>query len=335
MKMKKTTTTALLLLMAAVAQAQPTITTMHDYTVGTVIRIKICDMTNIAPGGAGPAQLWDFSALITVDSATERYDDPSMTPFVTNFPTANLVKKDDNGNFTYIEKTSTTGQRLGIADSFSGNLLIYTDPILMAKKPIMYQDMAHDTFWTLSATNNLHGSLQMEADGWGSLILPNGSYSNVLRIKTTYHEIDTLNSAPNPITGEIFATTYLWFDNNHSAPLLTWDSTHYDVSIGNFSMKTVSYLHDPLTTGIRKLSQSLSFSGSLQGEALYLRGDFKTDRKYQIQVMSMDGKTVAHYEASGGPNPLKLAWNNSAAQGTYLLFIHDDKGNFGTAKLLP
>jgi len=331
--MKRAFYIASLLAIPALSQGQPTINHMYDYTIGNTSKTMICDNANIGPGNAGGNQQWIFTNLQVTDSVIQNIIDPSATPFASSFPTATFAVRSSQGTFTYFQQTGTESQMLGFADSFSGYTIVYNDPVLRAKRPFSYNNSATDTFWMAGSTSNGHGTVAMTADGWGSLQLPNGSYSNVLRVKSVYYEFDSLNTGSSPVTTELMATTYTWFDDTYSDPLLTWDSTHILNSIGSFSVKTLSYLKSSTATGIKNINRNLALTAFMKQGQLCINGQLDAAKNYSVQLIAMDGKQVLSLDNIRGAERLSLPVRTYLAAGTYLVFLSDNAGNFGTVKL--
>ena len=329
--MKRLFYVANLVIIPVLSYAQ-TINHMYDYTIGNTNKIMICDNTNIPPGNAGGNQQWSFTSLPVIDSVTEKVLSASNTPFASAFPTASLAIRNNQGIFTYYTQTATESQMLGSVDSFSGYTIIYSDPVLRAQRPFSYNSTVTDTFWTAGQLFS-HGNEQMTADGWGTLQTPTDSYSNVLRVKSVYYELDSTNSGSAPIISELTATTYSWFSDAYGTPLLIWDSTHILNSIGDFSVKTLSYLQSSTPTGIKNISRNLQLSAYMQQGQLYVTGTFNRDKTYNMQLIGTDGKKVLSFDNIQGADRVALPMSAAIASGTYLLFVSDNAGNFGTIKI--
>jgi hypothetical protein len=72
--------------------AQPTITSMENYTTGITFKYMNCD-SNVTPGASGAAQTWNFTSLVIKDSTILSILNVNGTPYASQFPTASLVQK--------------------------------------------------------------------------------------------------------------------------------------------------------------------------------------------------------------------------------------------------
>lgn len=247
---------ALLLLSPAVLFAQPTVTNCEAFNIGTVLRFQKCN-TSVSAGPSGAAQTWDFSGLISLpDTSTEWMVPPSSTSLGGSFPTATFVEKYSNGTFVYVNASHADSSYLvGYADTTSGSTTYYDRPILFSVRPITYNQTSVDTFTDnlVSSSYNQHGTgvATVSADGYGTLILPGGSHSNMLRIRVTQVSSDTSSFGVSITT----SVSWVWFDGIHTSALLKIDSTQS----GSYQTKSVEYLIDEATTGIADIPASFSF----------------------------------------------------------------------------
>lgn len=237
-----------LAILPLVSPAQPAIANAEDYFIGTTLKIVNCPTTGVSAGSGGAGQTWDFSGLATADTLTVKMLLPASTASGSSFPAANLVEKWSDGKYVYTVKTAASSSLAGFVDTISPITIHYPDPMLFAQRPITYGNTATDTFtdyFTSGSYNFSGGGIStLEADGYGSLVLPSGTYSNVLRIKISQVQNDTI--FPFMTVSTTYTSTYEWFDGIHASPLLKIDSTHSDT----YTSKSVNYLLSETTTGL-------------------------------------------------------------------------------------
>lgn len=136
------------------------------------------------PGAAGAGQTWDLSSLTTDSLIAISFVDPAGTPDAASFPTATIAA-DDGGAYAYSSFTSSGGEFLGM--SVPGETpIVYSDPMTQVVFPATY-----NTAWTDGFGGNFtfggfpvarSGSITATCDAYGTLILPWGSVSDVLRV---------------------------------------------------------------------------------------------------------------------------------------------------------
>ncbi len=140
-----------------------------------------------SPGIAGANQTWDFSTLGTLGSTQNDTVIPASSAIsAADYPNANIAIQNINYNRYFFYKTSSDSLvNYGIKGaSYQG---ISSDPTKLLLYPFSYNSTFNDTQY--SNENNggtlyyTSGSSTTLADGYGTLILPSGSFSNVLRVK--------------------------------------------------------------------------------------------------------------------------------------------------------
>jgi hypothetical protein len=272
-----------ILLLPATALCQPTLNNAENFTNGTILKFINCN-TNVNEGNSGPNQIWNFSTLSPLgDTITESIVLPSSTPNASLYPSANLVQQYSNGSFVYVNKTVNENKMVGYSEP--GLDISYPDPILFAKRPVTYGSVFTDTFTSSFTANSFNfsgsGTVTISADAYGTLILPNATYSNVLRLTTTQIQVDTLLQ---------FSTTYTttvkvirWFDATHVSALLKIDST----GSPSFNQKRVEYLLNESVTGIQEEQKDSEF-------LLY-----PNPAKDRITFMGVENGEVALYNVTG------------------------------------
>lgn len=200
---------ALLASLPAGVFAQPIIENAESFTIGMVLKYQAYDdPSGIVPGPAGPDQVWDFSTLIPLpDTVTAWIVSPATHPLGAQFPTANLLEVHSNGKLIFVNQTAGESFLVGYEDTTDPYPpQRYTDPMLLIKRPITYGMTVTDTF-ALEYVPGV-GIVTVSGDAYGTLILPNRTYTNVLRVKLSgTHPYFTFNA-------------YVWFDSVHRGAVL-------------------------------------------------------------------------------------------------------------------
>lgn len=168
------------------------------YTTGTDTAYH----TTMLPGGA--SQTWDYSGLINQIPDTMGFIPASSTPFAFQFPGANLAAVNlSEATYSYFT-SEPTGFYFNGAISPGVNMILQGQGMLFAPVPFTYNDtrsnvarMVLDTTITNTLGTFLYRYIvnfttNFIADGYGTVILPNGSYPDVLRLKVTQITYDTI-----------------------------------------------------------------------------------------------------------------------------------------------
>lgn len=141
----------------------------------------------IAPGSAGAGQTWNFAALTTDSTEIITYAVPGSTAYYASFSSSTAAQDLGNGDYAYFKGNSSGLELMGVATG--GDLIIYQNSERTLQYPCSYLSQWVDAFnadFTLGGVNiTRSGSVSGNADGYGSITMPFGTVSNVLRVKST------------------------------------------------------------------------------------------------------------------------------------------------------
>jgi hypothetical protein len=253
--MSRNTTILSFLVLAGAVNAQPVLTFPgHAPTQGQSYVLRYGPF--VQPGNAGAAQTWDLSALSTDSMHTITMVDPATTVNAAEFPGATVAETGAEAIMYW--RAAADGMYLSGSDA--GDALIpYSDEGRYLPFPCSF-----NTTWTddvaaefsIEGTDVVrNGTIVGEADGYGTLIMPTWTATNVLRVH--WHEETT--DVTDMFTMESVYDSYLYFVQGQSYPIV--QLVHAEVS---FLGQTIETEHaqwvNQLSTGI----------GSYDGEALSL-----------------------------------------------------------------
>ncbi len=240
---------------------QPTFSTGNLPQAGQVFTWHSVDTVGLQPGPAGPNQTWDFSsAQKQSETSVIEWVNPEETPYASQYPTATLCEKSDTA-WSYFRLDNNRWTRIGeSSEAFSSGP--WTDPLDMASVPWVYGETMTDNAATTfeSAGQEIHRTVQIQGlyDGYGTLILPGGTYSNVMRFK--YRQVSRDSSAvtfgpvtiPTVVVVDIRA--YVWMREGESQLLFNLDSTTVTITVGGpvpstqIQTFTSAQMYDPGTS---------------------------------------------------------------------------------------
>jgi hypothetical protein len=225
--------------------AQPTLNNSVFPIIGDVSEYGyLSSGQNILPGNSGENITWDFSNLVLdLSTTTISYLEPSTTPYFNSFPEANMAIFYSNNQIEYTKKTADSmihqGQYITGID-----YQLYSNTRLDLKVPLNLGESFTDDFAT-NFTNPSGdyivrtGTIESTFDGYGTLILPEQTIPNCIRIKTTKYSHDIVGSS----TVDYYDTLYHWYSPNIRNYLLHYNSftvsgTHYSFGYlrGNFHL---------------------------------------------------------------------------------------------------
>jgi hypothetical protein len=169
----------------------------------------------VSPGSAGTSQVWDFSALVSAGTESFSYIDAATAPSSFSFPAATLATL--NPATTTNNFYSATSSALYIEGYFYGSpsnqTVPYSDPQQVMNYPFSmgsgFIDNYRGTYISGPSTIIRNGVNTVNADGYGTLILPYGTLSNVLRVAVVDQYTDTTSlGAPY---SQFTLETYNWY----------------------------------------------------------------------------------------------------------------------------
>jgi|GEM_PF-1192441 len=300
---------------------------------GDVFIEHLCDTTGVLSGPSGAAVTWDFSALNTLSIDTINFMDCASTPFCDSFTGSNIAYL-NLGNYTYED---ATGSALSTVGSYFGGFYLYLNqPQCILFYPATYHSSHQDTFSaqvTLGSgySQYLTGTDSFYCDAYGTLILPSGSYPNVLRV---YH----VNIVKDSIAymGVSFSVStsrtesYSWYDTGFHYSLL---SIGYDTAGSTSSyVSGVGYYTIPPPLSNATLSTSETpLTIYPEPATTYLNLDVHIDNAEGAYVTVSDllghiVKTIPSTQIRQGFNDINIRITD-LNDGVYIVSVHTAFGD--------
>jgi hypothetical protein len=242
-----------LLLLSFSSRAQPNIT---GTGVNPVIGETITEhrTTFHSPGTSGVNQTWNFASWASTATVILQVVNPTVTTYGSSFPNANTAFTTvGSASAAYYKYSSTAMQNYG---SYSSVVIAYSNPEDLLRYPFSYNNTYTDT-WTAQYVNSTYtfyrkGSSTVTADGYGTLITPSGTFTNVLRVHLvqTYQDSAYLGT---PYIVTYSNDEYMWYKEGMHYQLA---STYNLIpSVGN-SMSGSTWTD--ASSGIENLSDIIS-----------------------------------------------------------------------------
>lgn len=308
--------------------AQPVILYSNESPQGGAAYVEhMCGVSHVNQGPAGAGVTWNFGSLSTISTDTITYAACPGPVFCDSFSGSGLASLIAGKYDFYAADTNTfaiSGQQ-----STGGNIY-YSLPEAFVNYPFSYGLAARDSFaWYRPAVQWYgYGVDSLFGDGYGTLILPSGTWNNTLRVHTVSLSVDS-NFFSSVATVDSYRTDiYNWYTPGIHGPLL---SVYYDYAG---------------TGGIPLLAQVIYFTKLTEGIAGAPAGEkniavFPNPANGHITVkMSAAGGEVVSFELydmmgnrqrkpedkilSPGVNEISIDLPCLPA-GPYLLRIHSDE----------
>lgn len=173
--------------------AQPVIGLSNMPQVGDSVIIALSNQP-VAPGTAGADQTWDMTWISAAEEQYFVYEDPAVTPWADLFDDATICGRswEDYYSYYHIDATGVAAVGyagvIGLSDTFT---MDYSDSELFIPLDYSFGDSHADDFAGTSTAAGFSlpftGDVDFEADGYGTLILPTGTYENVVRYHFPEH----------------------------------------------------------------------------------------------------------------------------------------------------
>ena len=300
--------------------SQPVISSAIEPQVGDSFSFDLIDATGFDTGPTGADVVWDFSGVTSVSSFTEDFVSPSETPYEDMFPGATIAVQSAAGNYAFYGCTASEMSNYGGANS--GTVAYYDDPEVFFEFPLHYGDSYSDDFHSSFYSGvdiDRSGSASGIVDGYGTLVLPSGTYYNVLRVKV--HEDYSDVNTDFGITINYLADDYYWFMEGNTLALFEY----FDITI-DYPTPTeteVAHLNTNITTGVNDhANELLTVFPNPAAENIFIRNAGFAAQN--ITVTDISGRTV--YSEAIPEEKLFRVDVSSFASGIYTVAVQTDTG---------
>lgn len=232
---------------------------------------------------------WDYSGLTQNAPETYGYEDPNNSAFkniwclyhfyITNCNTKfnenfnmgmSLAQSIDLGGFTlsdpyqHLMKANNKlqlkmyGANADLDGSTLPSILEYGDPDDLLRFPMTYNssysdDNSIDMDFTILGVNLIvqaEGTRTNIVEGWGSLKIPNHTFSNVLKVKSVLNQTFNVEYQGEEMEIPVNVMTYYWFDVEYGIPVLMVQGTGGE---GTFMPMLATYPYFVPDMGINEL----------------------------------------------------------------------------------
>ncbi len=302
-------------LISTAAFAQPT---LEQSNVGEVIGdnyvTSITDWDGVISSG-GSNQTWDYSNIVATSTSPLDHINPNTCPSAGSFVNANVSAFYNNQSYVHLNVTATDNDVVG--QYASGVAIPYSDPEKVLKYPFTMGDSFVDSFggtFFNGATFVRDGNVTVTADGYGTLILPNSTITNVLRVKVSEDYGDAVGGV------EVYhynIDIYKFYKPGINTPVLTLTHIEYGTVVINHG----AFIDDPSLTIEENNTQELSvypnpFSTNFTVETTTDNG--------KIEVFDILGNLVYYTEVVEQNNVVIDLDNNES--GIYIVRVTSSTG---------
>jgi hypothetical protein len=284
----------------------------------------------VAPGSSGENAIWDFSSLSFDQPFTGFLKNSQVSANQALFPKAN-TELGEFGSLFYFNVNEDQTDQYGYVSADGKTKITYSTPFVKMKYPFKYGDtysgLLSGTYeYPGNVKGNLSGSYTVEADAFGSLILPgNVRFDNVLRIKTSKTEEIVLSNSVQVVE----VSSYRWYNAAHRYPLLSL--TEYTSKLGNSVNTNYQAAYNSNAINISNQSNYTVSLGDISlypnpaRTSLYLKAEVVNKGTLNFEICDASGKLIRSFNrqvTETGRSEFNLGPEISGLKpSTYLLII--------------
>jgi hypothetical protein len=302
---------------STIAIAQHTIT--NPPVIGDSYSIRNCDTNNVNQGSSGANQTWNFSSIIqSSDSIVINWISPSGTPYASNYPNSDRVHHQGE-NYLYYNVQSGELIYYGISNPQISETL--SDPYPQMKFPFSYNNNFSDNFSGIFNSTGIDfirtGTINVNADGWGTINLPAGSLFSALRVHTVLDIRDSIGGV-FPIVVRNVTNSYHWYVTGKKFPIFGITYIQTTSLAGTTNSKLVYYAPNQ-TVGINLISTSLPDKFDLHqnypnpfNPATKIKFSLPENADVQLNIFDITGREAASlFNGKLSAGTYEADWNAS------------------------
>lgn len=320
------------LIFAFSAQAQSPVLWHHSTGWNPGDSINYTSAVNpgtVTPGAEGANVTWDFSNLEAEGPYIYNLvaEDPDDTFFGGSFPSATYARQPVFGTYYFYDVNATSLDYLGFASFFEE--MVLNDPLTLFYFPMQYGDFHTDTAGAVYNSNgNQYAYITnntIEADSYGTLILPDATYTDAVRLKVSTNE--NFNGTTVSDARGVFTDTWYWYSPSVRGTLLfIAHETMVDNGViteearVNYRASTITGINAP-----ESLSDMRIYPNPTNGQ-LNIELDLETGSEVTAALTDLSGKRVMNIHngfQGAGTQTFKPDLSDLSA-GFYLLSMNID-----------
>ncbi len=273
----------------------------------------------------------DFTAFTSTGSTTRQFVEPSSTTYGSFFPSATVAEVAGPGAWGYYRGTATGFEQLGLRTSVSS--LNCSGGMNVVPYPISYDDIIYDDY-TCSGTSGTEsfsrtGSATLQADGYGDLITPYGTFANTLRISI----FNNYNDIGGNIDDQGNIASHLWYKPGITVPVMGI----YDLFTTWGGILQYTWMLDQSSIGVEEaLRNDIGMELYPNPASSNVSIVFGAAGRVMCELVDDAGRTVRKLDTGmHAPGIYKHELDlGGIAPGLYTVRATDEDGGYGTQRLM-
>jgi len=173
------------------------------------------------PGNSGSKQIWDFTGIQYTGKSQISNMQSAADPKLAGAADYNLSLS-ENGYDFFMNANANMVEECGYENTSLKMTLAYSDPVVKMKYPFSYGEQFSDHFIGVAFYNetskiDFFGDHVVTADGYGTLILPDGIFENTLRVKSVKKGLQINMCGMTDVN----VTKYNWYVSGFRYPVMS------------------------------------------------------------------------------------------------------------------
>jgi hypothetical protein len=299
----------------------------HALLNGVDNPMSYCEYLN--PGTPGQNITWDFSDLQFKNAFTGYLKNSQLTENGPAFPQANTELAEFSSRF-YFDVNESQIEQYGYSSADGRSRIYYETPFIKMKYPFAYSDIFSGSFsgsyeYANVPTGSITGTYTVEADAFGTLILPGGKqFETTLRVKT----IKSYENVFSNSTQEVEIITYRWYNESHRYPLLVL--TEYTTKVGdNVNVNhQAAYNSNAVNHVVPLVVESILLYPNPASSALTLELNSQLTGSLEFELFDASGRSVRKFNREVIPGHQSFNLSNEIKglkPATYMIVIDNGK----------
>lgn len=291
----------------------------------------------VQPGAAGANQIWDHSAIAFGAANAPLFVTPASTGLAGTFPNATVAVDLTGGNYQFYRCTATSFEEDGF--SASGYIGTSSDRLTLLVYPFTYNSTFTDAAsWdVIPPGGNPYtrtANIGVTADGYGTLVTPWGTVTNVLRVHSGRYIVD------NEYTP---ATTFTWDSWSFYKPgvhhsIMDLERTSFNF-FGFISNDSTSHTIDQNAVGVEEAMRhdiGVDLQPNPANDRVEVVYGVEAGRSLSIDLLDVTSKAVRTLVRRTQATGVQREFMDLAGltAGIYLVRITDDRGATGMRRLV-
>jgi hypothetical protein len=236
-----------------------------------------------------------------------------------------------------------------VIPGFTIGISTYSNPATLLEFPLTYQTQWTDVFeYELNfqglTTYMAEGDTKGEVDGYGTLVLPQGTFEDVLRVKEISFTTDTASLGFGIYERSyIYDTLYFWLSPTHPGPLCSYNRNYersvYSLISGDTVMieeeieESETFSFDPMvepTSASHDITIGefgMQVSPNPFGSVLDLSFKMENPDAMEFTLQNVNGTAVFHHKlsAQAGENAIRISLPE-LTPGIYVAVLRSSSG---------